>query len=159
MRMGEQVSHSVKGKQQLLIPVSCDWFLWMNSHTCQNESEMCFYLLLLFSLSQDDCLVEDMVFVHQWSRVHERICNVCWSWVVLVHPGLQGNGCSTWSAGVCINYWDMFFVVSSNDSFNFLLGWIECIVIVVVIVIVVNQGKDRKQANMIHSVLHQHHIK
>ena len=28
-----------------------------------------------------------------------------------------------------LNYWDMFFVVRSNDSFNFPLGWIKYIVI------------------------------
>ena len=32
-----------------------------------------------------------------------------------------------------LNYWDMFFVVWSNDSFNFPLGWIKYIVIVVIV--------------------------
>ena len=31
------------------------------------------------------------------------------------------------------NCWDMFFVVRSNDSFNFALGWIKYIVIVVIV--------------------------
>ena len=33
------------------------------------------------------------------------------------------------------NYWDMFFVVHSNNSFNFPVGLIKYIVAVVVIVI------------------------
>ena len=46
---------------------------------------------------------------------------------------------------VCLmtyNYWDMSFLVRSNDSFNFPLGWMKYIVIVV-IVIVVKQNKGR----------------
>ena len=53
--------------------------------------------------------------------------------------------CADWEkGGVCLrvcmcvcfmteNCWDMFFVVRSNDSFNFALGWIKYIVIVVIV--------------------------
>ena len=53
---------------------------------------------------------------------------------LLVHADWEKGGvCLRVCMCVCFmtyNYWDMFFVVRSNDSFNFPLGWIKYIVIV-----------------------------
>ena len=48
----------------------------------------------------------------------------------------KGDICLSVCMCVCLmtlNYWDMFFVVQLNDSFNFPQGWIKYIVIVVII--------------------------
>ena len=59
----------------------------------------------------------------------------------------KGGVCLRVCMCVCFmtyNYWDMFFVVRSNNSFNFLLGWIKYIVIVIIIVSFTVMWNDRR---------------
>ena len=44
--------------------------------------------------------------------------------------GRMSKSVYVWRCFITLNYWDVFFVVRTNDSFNFPLGWIKCIVIV-----------------------------
>jgi len=49
----------------------------------------------------------------------------------------------------CYVMWDMFFVVRSNDSFNFPLGWIKSVVIAIVVVL----GRNKQLVNAVNIII------
>ena len=86
-------------------------------------------------------MCEPMIFIWEFLRfglTEKALFQVTWA-LLLVYADWEKGG--VWlRVCMCVcfmtsNYWDMFFVVRLNDSFNFPLGWIKYIVIVVIAVI------------------------